>query len=48
MKYQEISKSENKVYNQLEFVDIAGLVKGQAKVKDLVISFYQTSHKLMR
>ena len=44
----EISKSENKVYNQLEFVDIAGLVKGASKGEGLGTSFYQTSHKLMR
>ena len=31
----EISKSENKVYNQLEFVDIAGLVKGASKGEGL-------------
>ena len=31
----EISKSEKKIYNQLEFVDIAGLVKGASKGEGL-------------
>jgi len=30
-----ISKSQNKIYNQLEFVDIAGLVKGASKGEGL-------------
>ena len=31
----KISDSENKIYNQLEFVDIAGLVKGASKGEGL-------------
>ena len=41
-----ISESSSVISNQLEFVDIAGLVKGQVKQRDLVTSFYQILQKL--
>ena len=41
-----ISESASVISNQLEFVDIAGLVKGQVKQRDLVTSFYQILQKL--
>ena len=34
-KISKISNSEKKIYNQLEFVDIAGLVKGASKGEGL-------------
>ena len=41
-----LAKSESIVPAQLEFMDIAGLVKGQAKAKDWATSFSDTSAKL--
>jgi len=40
-KISKISKSINTVYNQLEFVDIAGLVKGASKGEGLGNKFLQ-------
>ena len=39
-------KFKKKIYNQLEFVDIAGLIKGASKGEGLGNKFYQTLLKL--
>ena len=47
-KISNISKSQNTIFSQLEFVDIAGLVEGASKGEGLETNFYQMFRALMQ
>jgi len=46
-KLADLTKSAKKIYTTVEFVDIAGLVKGASKVEGLGNKFLATFEKLM-
>jgi GTPase involved in cell partitioning and DNA repair len=45
---ENLYKSKRKVYATVDFVDIAGLVKGASKGEGLGISFWVTSENVMQ